>query len=464
MKKILLAALIGALALFAPRPAAAINCPVVHTYVTGETLIATNLNANETQWANCFLNLDYRNIGAAGIQAAQIIPASGAQATFGGSLVYTFPSGVTIRGGVFTGNGSGLTNITGGMISGGAPTFSGLVTAAGVTLSSGSFTGSGANLTGIPGSAITGGVVTSVSGTGNIASTGGSTPTISISDNPSFSGSLSASGGLTSGSGLNTGGPILGATTGSFSGALSAASVTATGLTVGNCVQVTTGGLFTTAAGACGTAQNFVDLTTAQTVAGAKTFTSATGFGFNGAPTCTGQAASYFTWNQSGGGGESAFTTCFNATVSASFWHYNGTATVQSSRINADGTYIAGPGAAAATGTSAYGPSSASVSGPLSSQQTAGGASGYVPPVYNASGAALASTTHMVTGNVSIAASSTVVITLSGAAVYTSGTSYFVAVSGNTNSMQVNKSNGSSFTITNPVAGPVVVDWITLGS
>jgi len=185
-------------------------------------------------------------------------------------------------------------------------------------------------------------------------------------------------------------------------GALTASSVTATGLTVGNCVQVTTGGLFTTAADACGTAQNFVDRTTAQTVAGAKTFTSATGFGLNGAPTCTGQGASYFTWNQTGGGAESAFTTCYNATVSASFWHYNGTSTVQSSRINADGTYISGPGSAAATGTSAYGPSSASVSGPLSSQQTAGGASGYVPPVYNSDGTATASTMHGAIGGTGV--------------------------------------------------------------
>ena len=89
MKKIVLAAFLGALALFTPRPAAAITCPVVHTFVTGETLVAVNLNANPTQWANCFQNIDYRNLGAAGIQASQVIPQSIAQATFGGAFGYT---------------------------------------------------------------------------------------------------------------------------------------------------------------------------------------------------------------------------------------------------------------------------------------------------------------------------------------------------------------------------------------
>ena len=90
MKKFLVACSLLALALFAPRPAAAINCPVVHVFATGETLIATNLNSNPTQWANCFQNLDYRNVGALGFQASQITPLTLAQATFGGLLGYEF--------------------------------------------------------------------------------------------------------------------------------------------------------------------------------------------------------------------------------------------------------------------------------------------------------------------------------------------------------------------------------------
>ena len=250
----------------APLAAPAYPIAVQHVYVNGDVLTPSILNPNIATivtWANG--GVEAVNIGPLGIYASNIKPTSPTQATLGGTWGYTVtdttagqvtltvaaPTGQTADIADFTlagavkffidsaggahgttlalttplaigggGTGSAAQNfvdLTTAQSVGGAKTFTGTLSAAGVTLSSGSFTGSGANLTGIPGSAITGGVVTSVSGTGNIASTGGSTPTISISNNPSFSGSLSASGGLTSGSGLNTGGPILGATTGSFS-------------------------------------------------------------------------------------------------------------------------------------------------------------------------------------------------------------------------------------------------------
>jgi len=85
--------LLGFALFFAPKAALAVSCPVVHTFATGETLTAGNLNANPTQWASCFNNLDYRNIGSAGIFPSQLIPTSSAQATFGGTvpLVFTLP-------------------------------------------------------------------------------------------------------------------------------------------------------------------------------------------------------------------------------------------------------------------------------------------------------------------------------------------------------------------------------------
>jgi hypothetical protein len=77
-------------AFFLPREAQAVSCPQVHTFVNGETLTAANLNANPSQFASCLQNIDYRNVGSAGIFASQIIPQTAAQATFGGSVPYTF--------------------------------------------------------------------------------------------------------------------------------------------------------------------------------------------------------------------------------------------------------------------------------------------------------------------------------------------------------------------------------------
>jgi hypothetical protein len=88
--------------------------------------------------------------------------------------------------------------------------FSGAVTAS-------QFNGSGAGLSAgtVPNAALVTAPVTSVSASGNLASSGGTAPAISITANPSFT-TLTLAGALS------------GATTGSFSGAVSMAALTAT--------------------------------------------------------------------------------------------------------------------------------------------------------------------------------------------------------------------------------------------
>jgi hypothetical protein len=87
-----------------------------------------------------------------------------------------------------------------------------------------SFYGSGVGLTSatVPNAALVTSPVTAVTGTGNIASTGGLTPAISITAAPVFS------------------------------------NVTDSALSSGNCVQASTAGLLTTVAGACGTGSGTV--------------------------------------------------------------------------------------------------------------------------------------------------------------------------------------------------------------
>jgi hypothetical protein len=85
---------------FMPHAAQAALCPVVQTFTTGQTLTQTNLNANPIALSNCFANIDYTNIGAAGLYASNITPGSIGEATFGGSQTYTFPSSLVIGGNV----------------------------------------------------------------------------------------------------------------------------------------------------------------------------------------------------------------------------------------------------------------------------------------------------------------------------------------------------------------------------
>lgn len=81
------------------RPAlAGASCSVAHVFVTGETLIAVNLNANPTAIVACInaLKVDNTNVGPAGFYASQIIPTTTAQGTFGPSG-YTIPSGAATQ-------------------------------------------------------------------------------------------------------------------------------------------------------------------------------------------------------------------------------------------------------------------------------------------------------------------------------------------------------------------------------
>ncbi len=91
-------------------------------------------------------------------------------------------------------------------------------------------------------------------------------------------------------------------------------------------------------------------------------------------------------------------------------------------------------------------------------------ASAYVPPVYDASGASLGSTTHAVIGS-GTGTGSAQTITLSGAAAFTSATSYSVAIShasGGASSTDVTLVSGSSFTVNAP--NSVDYSWIAIGA
>jgi hypothetical protein len=105
MKHILYALAFGLFLLAFPRVSQAALCPVAFTFTTGLTLTQTNLNANPTAFSNCFANIDYSNIGSAGIYALDLIPTNSSQATFGGSQTYIFPVGVTATGTVVAGAG-----------------------------------------------------------------------------------------------------------------------------------------------------------------------------------------------------------------------------------------------------------------------------------------------------------------------------------------------------------------------
>lgn len=203
--------------------------------------------------------------------------------------------GATVATGaaVLPGAASNLTSITGtGNISvtalpspvvsiTAAPTF-GQITDSGLTSGNCVQASTGGLLTTVAAACGTG-TVTSVSGSGNISSTGGAAPTVSITNAPTFTGTatvgnlidsgltastcvgangskqlVSSSSCVTSVSGTgnisSTGGstPTVSVTNApTFTGALSALSLTATGLTSGQCVQTTSGGLLTTTGSAC---------------------------------------------------------------------------------------------------------------------------------------------------------------------------------------------------------------------
>jgi hypothetical protein len=98
MRRILATLLFGIGILAAPLIAQAAPCSPSMTFTTGQTLTAAVLNSNPTTFSGCFSNIDYTNIGAAGIFASQMMPTNSSQATFGGGQNYTFTNNLTVGG------------------------------------------------------------------------------------------------------------------------------------------------------------------------------------------------------------------------------------------------------------------------------------------------------------------------------------------------------------------------------
>jgi hypothetical protein len=71
---------------------------IPNTFVTGTVIAAAPFNGNFSAVATAVNNIDNTNIGAAGLFASNLLPATLAQATFGGAQVYTFPAGIAVGG------------------------------------------------------------------------------------------------------------------------------------------------------------------------------------------------------------------------------------------------------------------------------------------------------------------------------------------------------------------------------
>jgi len=79
-----------------PCAARAACSAIPYTFVNGtSTLDANATNSNNTHFQTCVTNIDATQIGTAGLTAANLIPTTALQATFGGTQSYTFPAGVT---------------------------------------------------------------------------------------------------------------------------------------------------------------------------------------------------------------------------------------------------------------------------------------------------------------------------------------------------------------------------------
>jgi hypothetical protein len=72
---------------------------IPNTFVNGTTINAAPFNSNFSAVATAVNNIDNTNIGAAGLYASQLAPTTIVQATFGGSVGYTFPSSVLVPSG-----------------------------------------------------------------------------------------------------------------------------------------------------------------------------------------------------------------------------------------------------------------------------------------------------------------------------------------------------------------------------
>ena len=195
----------------APMSALANTVTIPNTFQNGQFIDANLFNQNFQSIATFANgNIDNTNIGVAGFYASQIKPTISAQAIFGGTVVYSFPAGLNINGAVLQANSGltvvGTTNLAATVFSV-PPTMSGaninantipngaLVTTPITTLTAGSnitLTGSAPNITISAASGAAG--VTSVTASGNLASSGGVTPNITISGSPAFSGVVTAAG------------------------------------------------------------------------------------------------------------------------------------------------------------------------------------------------------------------------------------------------------------------------------
>jgi hypothetical protein len=104
------------------------------------------------------------------------------------------------------------------------------------------------------------------------------------------------------------------------------------------------------------------------------------------------------------------------------------------------------------------------VAAPLAATQ--GGTTAFVAPVYTPTGAATASTMHIVTaqGTSVGATNASLTVTLSGAAAFSSSTSYVVTFTGLGESLEANVilTSGTSFTI-NTGDPPTVIAWMAIG-
>ena len=332
---------------FAPMSVFANTVTIPNTFVNGQFIDANLFNQNFQSivtFANG--NIDATNIGALGLYGSQIKPTSVAEATLGGTVVYTFPAGINVNGAVLRANSGltvvGTTNLAATTFSV-PPTMSGagiaaatipnaaLVTTPLTALTAGaniSITGSAPNLTIAATIPATG--VSSVTGSGNIVSSGGGAPNITLVAAPSISGanittntipktaivggtgvtSVTGSGNVVSSGGLTPNITLVSSPTftgGSFSTPVTVSAghippvYTATGADGGNTVHIVIGiGTFTTASTSINL--NFT---------GAAVFTSGTSY----ACTANGVNANQpFTFNQSPGTAGGTFTT-FNTTV-----------------------------------------------------------------------------------------------------------------------------------------------------
>ena len=92
--------------------AQAAPCAPSMTFTTGQTLTAAVLNSNPVTFSGCFSNIDYTNIGAAGLYPSELMPTTTGQGTVGGSVPITFPNGTITTTATSTNDNSTTVNTT----------------------------------------------------------------------------------------------------------------------------------------------------------------------------------------------------------------------------------------------------------------------------------------------------------------------------------------------------------------